>query len=406
MANEQDSTQTGPLKGLRVLDIGTWIAGPLGATMMAEFGAEVIKVEEPLEGDFLRRAGPKEKGLSFWWMTEGRNKKSVTLNLKHPEGRDILKALVRRSDVLFENFRPGVIEKWGLDQEALHAINPKLVMIRTSGFGQTGPYRTKAGYDRVATGYGGIMYVTGYPDSPPVRPGVVVVDYITGFLSMIGALLALYQRDAQGDGKGQWVDATLVESALRILEHTPAAYDRMGIVRERMGNRQPVDAPVDNFQAKDGGWIALAVVGDRQWPRFCEAIGRQDLADNPTYVKQQGRLDNEAELRSIAAAWVSEISRDEAVSRLQDCGLAAAPIYNIADVMQDPHIAAREDFIPVDVPEIGPVKMSNVTPRLSRTPGRISWGGPQLGQHNEEIYGGLLGLKPEDLARLRQDGTI
>jgi crotonobetainyl-CoA:carnitine CoA-transferase CaiB-like acyl-CoA transferase len=403
--NAQKPNSPLPLANVRVLDIGTRIAAPFAATLLADFGAEVIKVELPGTGDFMRTIGPFVGDYSLWWAVEGRNKKSITLDLRKRRGQDLFRKLVPHADVVVENFQPGTLEKWGLGYDALAQINPKLILTRASVYGQTGPYRDRPGLDRNGIGFGGLLYLTGYPDRPPVRPGVIISDYLTGIFNALAIMIALYQRDVSGGG-GQWVDLALYESVFRILEHTVAAYDRLGIMREREGNRLRNSAPLDNWETKDGKHICIIAAGDGLFPRLARAIERADLLDDPRFATFTSRAENGDAINQIVGDWCRQHTAEEIDRIMVAAEVPVTRALGIDEIMRDPHYAAREDIVTVDDPTIGPVKMQGVYPRLSATPGQIRRGAPKLGEHNEEIYRGLLGLSAEDLASLRTEGII
>ncbi len=396
-----------PLSGVRVLDVGTLIAGPFGATLLGDFGAEVIKVEQPGTGDSLRTMGMhRVEGVSLHWLNDARNKKSVTLNLRLPEGQALLRRLVAVSDVLIENFTPGTLDAWGLGWEELHALNPRLVMVRVSGYGQTGPYAKRPGYDRIALGFSGYMYPTGYPDRPPVRPAVATADYSTAIFGAMATLLALYWRDAQGGAEGQMVDLALFEPLFRISEDLIPAFDKLGLVRERIGNRNPNFAPAGNYQTKEGRWIQLAAGGDRVFQRLAAAMGRGDLAEDARYITARDRALNADALDAEITVWIAERGFDEVQDTLERAAVPVGGILSVREIAADPHYAARGDIVEIDHPDIGPVKAPGVIPKLSATPGRVTHGGPDLGAHNGEIYGGILGLSVENLAGLRERGVV
>jgi crotonobetainyl-CoA:carnitine CoA-transferase CaiB-like acyl-CoA transferase len=402
---------SGPLVGLRVLDLGTRIGAPFAATLLADLGAEVIKVELPGEGDFMRSIGPFVDGYSLFWAVEGRNKKSITLDLRTPAGQALLKRLVPLVDVIVENFQPGTLESWGLGYEVLAEINPAIILTRVSVYGQTGPYRDRPGLDRNGIAMGGLLYLTGYPDRPPVRPGLIVSDYLTGVFNAFAILAALYERDrrARTTGaapRGQWVDLALYESILRIMEHTLAAYDRLGIVREREGNRLKNSAPLDNWETKDGKWVCIVAAGDGLFPRLCRAMGREDLLADPRFATMARRAEHGDAINAEVAAWVKAHTAAEIEAILAAHEVPFGVAYSVADIFADPHVAAREDIVVVDDPVIGPVRMQGVYPRFSRTPGAIRRGAPRLGADNDEVYGRLLGLGPDELAALRRDRVI
>ncbi len=394
-----------PLTGIRVLDLGTRVAAPFAATLLADFGAEVIKAELPGRGDFMRSIGPFVNGYSLWWAVEGRNKKSITLDLRVPRGQELLKRLAVVADVIVENFQPGTLEEWGLGWDTLHALNPKLILARASVYGQTGPYRDRPGLDRNGIAFGGLLYLTGYPDRPPVRPGVIVSDYLTGVFNAFAIMMALYHRDVH-DGGGQWADLTLYESVFRILEHTVASYDRLGIVRERQGNRLPNSAPLDNWETSDGESVCIVAAGDALFARLARAMEREDLLQDARFASLRARVEHAEEINAIVGAWVKRHTAAEVEAILLAQQVPVARAYSIADIARDAHYQAREDTVVVEDPTIGPVRMQAVYPRLSATPGRIQRGAPQLGADNEEVYGSLLGLSADEIANLRAEGII
>ncbi len=393
-----------PLEGVRVLDLGTRIAAPFAATLLAEFGAEVYKVELPGSGDFLREIGPFVGDYSLWWAVDNRAKKSITLDLRHPEGRELFLRLVPHVDVIVENFRPGTLEEWGLDYPRLRSLNPQLILARVSVYGQTGPYRSRPGLDRIGIAFGGLLYLTGYPDRPPVRPGILVADYLTAVFNAFGIVLALLHR-ARG-GSGQWIDLALYESVFRVLEYTAAAYDRLGLVRERQGNRLPNSAPLDNWETKDGQFVCIVAAGDVLFRRLAKAMGRPDLPEDPRFATLQARVAHAEEIHAIVGEWVSRHTAEEVERILVEAEVPVSRVYSIADIFADVHYRERESLITVDDPVIGPVRMQAVYPRLSETPGRVSRGAPKLGEHNDEVYGGLLQLSVAERERLRALGVI
>jgi crotonobetainyl-CoA:carnitine CoA-transferase CaiB-like acyl-CoA transferase len=402
---------SGPLAGLRILDLGTRIGAPFAATLLADLGADVIKVELPGQGDFMRTIGPFVDDYSLFWAVEGRNRRSITLDLRKPAGQALLKRLVPICDAIVENFQPGTLEGWGLGYDELAAINPAIVLTRVSVYGQTGPYRDRPGLDRNGIALGGLMYITGYPDRPPVRPGVIVSDYLTGVFNAFAILAAIYERDrrARTEGaapRGQWVDLSLYESILRIMEHTLATYDRLGVVREREGNRLRNSAPLDNWQTSDGKYVCIIAAGDGLFPRLCRAMGREDLLADPRFRTMALRAEHGDEINGIVAAWVRERTSAEVQAILERHEVPCGVAYSVADIFADPHVQARGDIEGVDDPTIGRVRMQGVYPRFSRTPGAIRRGAPRLGEHNDEIYRGLLGLDEAELARLRAERVI
>ncbi len=394
-----------PLSGIRVLDIGTRVAAPFAATLLGDFGAEVIKVELPGTGDFMRSIGPFADGYSLWWAVEGRNKKSITLDLRKPRGQEVFRRLVPLADVVVENFQPGTLEEWGLGYDALARINPDLILTRASVYGQTGPYRDRPGLDRNGIGFGGLLYLTGYPDQPPVRPGVIISDYLTGVFNALAVMLALYHRDVHRGG-GQWVDLSLYESVFRVLEHTMAAYDRLGLVREREGNRLRNSAPLDNWETKDGKFVSIIAAGDGLFPRLARAMDREDLLHDPRFNTLARRAEHADEINAIVADWCRQHTAEEIEAIMLQAQVPVSRAFSIAEIAADPHYAARQDIVTVEDPTIGPVRMQGVYPRLSATPGRIQRGAPTLGEHNDEIYRGLLGLSAQEIEALRAEKVI
>ena len=394
-----------PLAGIRILDLGTRIAAPFAATLLGDFGAEIIKVELPGTGDFMRGIGPFVDDYSLWWAVEGRNKKSITLDLRKPRGQELIKRLIAVSDVAVENFQPGTLEEWGLGYETLRAINPGLILTRASVYGQSGPYRDRPGLDRNGIGFGGLLYITGYRERPPVRPGIIISDYLTGVFNAFAIMMALYHRDVHRGG-GQWVDLALYESIFRVLEHTVASHDRLGIVREREGNRLRNSAPLDNWETKDGQFVCIVAAGDGLFPRLARAIGREDLRADPRFASLKARVAHADEINAVVGDWVKQHTASEVETLLVAAQVPVTRAHSIADIAADPHYAAREDIVVVEDSTIGPVRMQAVYPRLSATPGRIQHGAPKLGEHNHEVYGTLLGLDAAQLAELEADGTI
>jgi crotonobetainyl-CoA:carnitine CoA-transferase CaiB-like acyl-CoA transferase len=402
---------SGPLAGLRILDLGTRIGAPFAATLLADLGADVIKVELPGQGDFMRTIGPFVDGYSLFWAVEGRNRRSITLDLRKPDGQALLKRLVGLVDVVVENFQPGTLEGWGLGYDALAAVNPGVILTRVSVYGQTGPYRDRPGLDRNGIALGGLMYITGYPDRPPVRPGLIVSDYLTAVFNAFSILAAVYERDqrAREHGtppRGQWVDLSLYESILRIMEHTLASYDRLGVVREREGNRLRNSAPLDNWQTSDGKYVCIIAAGDGLFPRLCRAMAREDLLAEPRFQTMGQRAEHGDEINGIVADWVRQRTSAEVQVILERHEVPFGVAYSVADIFADPHVEARGDIETVADPTIGPVRMQGVYPRFSRTPGEIRRGAPTLGEHNDEVYRELLGLTPADLERLRAQRVI
>ena len=397
-----------PLSGVRVLDIGTLIAGPFGATMLGDFGAEVIKVEQPGPGDALRgTASDGSAPRSGNWLVEARNKKSVTLNLRVEEGQNILRELIMQSDVLFENFTPGTLERWGLGWDAVHELNPKIIMVRVSGYGQSGPYSKRSGYDRIALGFSGYMYPTGFPDRFPIRPAFPTADYNTGTFAALSAMFALYHRDAQGDGgEGQMIDLALYEPPFRITADMMPHYLKTGEIRERIGNRNPTFAPAGTFETKDGRFVQIAAGGDRIFKRLVEAMDKAELAEDPRYAVSSERIQRADELEQMLCDWIAEREFKDIEEKLVSRNIPFGGIYTAADIAEDQHYAARENIVSVEDEELGTVSMPGVIPKMSATPGRIASAGPVIGDHNQEIYARLLGKSEQELSALKEKGII
>ena len=401
----------GPLEGLRVLDLGTRIAAPFCAGILGELGAEVIKIEQPGSGDFMREIGPfveTEDGLySLFWAVEGRGRKSVTLDLRQPEGQQLLAQLAEKCDVLCENFRPGTMERWNI---APAQLSDRLIMVRISAFGQDGPYAQRPGLDRLGIGYGGLLHLTGYPDLPPVRPGVTSSDYLTGIFAAQAATAALYRRDAGRNqeyrGRGAVIDATLYGSVLRILEWTIASYDRLGTVRTREGNRLANSAPIDNYLTADDKFVCLVAGSDVNFARLCRAMGRTDLIEDPRFARLAERAERSDEINGIVANWTRSLSAAEVERLAIAADVPVATAYTAADISNDPHMAARGDLISVADPVIGAVKQQSPAVRFVGEQRNTPSGAPRLGEHTREVLTELAGLDSLELDRLEQAGII
>jgi crotonobetainyl-CoA:carnitine CoA-transferase CaiB-like acyl-CoA transferase len=394
----------GPLSGIRVLEIGTLIAAPFAARLFAEFGAEVIKVEAPQGGDPLRKWRKLHKGTSLWWSLQSRNKKSIAIDLKTPEGVEIVRKLAASADVLIENFRPGGLEKLGLGWDVLSNINPRLVMVRISGYGQTGPYRDRPGFGAIGEAMGGIRYTTGDPDSPPARVGISLGDSLASLHGVIGALMAL-MRVRTGQGDGQVIDVSLVESVFNLMESLVPEYDVLGEVRERSGGALPGIAPSNTYPTADGGYVVIAGNSDPIFRRLMAVIGRPDLGEDPSLATNDGRVVRVAELDAAIAHWTTGQSATAALAELEAAEVPAGRIYSVADIVSDPHYLARGMVQSMTLDDGTPVRMPGIVPKLSATPGAIRWSGPRLGAHNEEVLASI-GYSPAAIAGLRQAGTI
>jgi crotonobetainyl-CoA:carnitine CoA-transferase CaiB-like acyl-CoA transferase len=397
---------THALEGLTVLDLATFVAAPFCCTLLGEFGAEVIKVEQPGKGDDLRRLGqPVVQDLSYWWLVEARTKKSITCNLRTPEGQALIKQLVPQTDILAENFRPGTMERWHLGYDDLRAINPGLVMVRISAFGQTGPYREQPGFGRIAAAVSGATYISGYPDRPPVPPGTPTIpDYLAGTFGALGALIALQHRHQTG--AGQVVDVGLYEPMLRMLDEMLPVYGATRHVRERIGSGTEYVVPHNHYQTRDGKWIAIACTNDRMFERLVIGAMQQ-----PSLLEQFGtmvaRMRGRNELDGLVQEWVRQFDAREVLTKLAAAEVPSSLVNSVQDLFEDPHIRARENILEFPNPLGGLLHMAGIVPKLSLTPGTIESVGPvAVGAHNEEIYCGRLGLTRDDLASLRDRGII
>ncbi|HET6971559.1 MAG TPA: CoA transferase [Phenylobacterium sp.] len=395
----------GPLADLVVVEMGTLIAGPFCGQILGDFGAEVIKVEDPKAGDPMRQWGRSlPKGLSPWWPVIGRNKKSVGLDLRQPEGQALAKQLIAGADVLVENFRPGALEKWGLGYEALSAINPRLIMARVSGFGQTGPYAQRAGYGLIGEAMGGLRHVTGEPDRPPARAGISIGDSLAAMHAVMGILMALHHRERTG--LGQVIDAALYESVLAVMENLVTEFDLTGYVRERSGSFLPGIAPSNAYPCANGEMILIGGNGDNVYARLTEAMGRPDLKTDPKFATHAARGTHQHELDAIIADWTAGFGLPELLAVLEAKGIPASRVYRAPDMLEDPQFAAREAIVSVDHPVFGPVRMQNAFPKLSATPGRVRWPGPALGEHTAEVLAKRCGVDQARLDELRGLGVV
>ena len=402
------TTAQGPLAGLKVLDLSIIVAGGTASSLMADFGAEVVKVERPGTGDPLRNWGPFANGVSLWWKVHSRNKKSITLNLGTPEGQDLLKRLVVESDVLIEGFRPGAMEKWGLGPNDLLAVNPKLVMLRYSGFGQTGPYKDRPGFGTIAECMSGYIGMTGFPDTPPNLPPIPLADEIAGVFGAMAGMMALYHRDTSGnpDTQGQVVDVSLFEPLFRLCIPHITMFDMLGINRERVGNDFPDAAPRNLYKTGDDRWLGLSATSQSTFESLAKAMGMPDLIDRPEFKDNAARLDNREILNDELQGWLGQRDLQETMDQLIPSGGVVGPVYDAPQIMADPHYLAREDIIDIDDPELGKTKMLGVVPKFSETPGSVQHAGPTVGEHNQHIYSSWLGLPADKLSQLSEEGTI
>ncbi len=394
----------GALADLRVLELGTLIAGPFCGQLLGDMGAEVIKIEAPGQGDPMRTWGPQKRGTpSVWWPVIGRNKKAITLDLRQAEGQSIFKDLCRKADVVIENFRPGTLEKWNCGWEQLSAINPRLILVRVSGYGQTGPYSQRAGYGGIGEAMGGLRYIVGEPDRPPSRVGISIGDSLAAVHACMGTLAALHHRHRTG--AGQVVDAAIYESVLSMMESLVTEYDQLGHVRERSGPILPRIAPSNVYPTRDG-IVMIGANQDTVFARLAAAREMPGLAQDPRYHDHQARGANQQELDTTIAQWTATLGTRELLARLEAHGIPSGLIYRTADMLEDPHYAAREAIVTTEHPVFGKLRMQNVAPRLSASPSSIRTPAPEMGQHNDEIYRGLLGLDAAALAELRTRGVV
>jgi len=395
----------GPLADLVVIEMGTLIAGPFAGQILGDFGAEVIKIEDPRVGDPMRQWGRSlPKGHSPWWPVIGRNKKSVGLDLRTPDGQAIARALIAQADVVIENFRPGAMEKWGLSYETLSKDNPRLVMARVSGFGQTGPYARRAGYGLIGEAMGGLRYVTGEPDRPPARAGISIGDSLAAMHAVMGITMALHERERTG--RGQVIDAALYESVLAVMENLVTEYDLTGYVRERSGSALPGIAPSNAYPCAEGELILIGGNGDTVFARLAEAMDRPELKTDPRFVSHAARGENQAELDGIVGGWTVGFALPDLLALLEAKGVPASRVFRAPDMLEDPQFAAREAIVSTEHPVFGQVRMQNAFPKLSRTPGSVRWPGPPLGAHTDEVLGARAGCSAKRLAELRAAGVI
>ena len=406
MARSKTRNTTLPLEGVRVLEVGTLLAGPFCAHLLADFGAEVIKIEPPGKADPMRRWRPKYKDRSLWWPLLSRNKKCVTLNLKEPEGQEIFRELVKKSDVGVENFRPGTLERWNIGYERLKSVNEGFILVRVSGYGQTGPYKERAGFGSVAEAFGGLRYLTGYPDRPPTRVGISIGDSLAGTFGAIGALTALYHRDAQKGAIGQVVDIGIYEAVFKMMESMIPDYKHLGLVRERTGSVLPGVSPSNIYPTRDEKYVVIAANADAVFARLTRAMGQPELSEDSRFSSHEARGDQMEELDGIISDWSQSYDSKELLDLLSESGVPAGPIYSAAEIIDDPHYWAREMLLSFSDPALGEMVIPGIVPKLSETPGRVNWLGPDLGEHNREIYQNLLDFDDQEFERLNAEGIL
>ncbi len=400
-----EKTTKRPLDGFRVLELGQLLAGPFTGSMLAYFGAEVIKVEAPNTGDPIRKWRVLKDGTSLWWYSLGRNKKSITINLRSEQGQEIVRRLASKSDALIENFRPGTMEKWGLGPDDLQSGNPGLIYARISGYGQTGPYASRPGFASVCEGVGGLRYVNGFPGEAPVRPNLSLGDTLTGMHAMIGILMACIHRDRGGNGKGQVIDAAIYESVFNMMEAIVPEYDGAGVIREPSGSTLTGIVPTNTYRCTDSKFVIIGGNGDSIFKRLMLAIGRSEMAEDERFTDNAGRVEHEPEIDAAITQWTSSRTSTEVLAAMEKAAVPSGPINSVADMMEDEHFKARNLFEKVEV-NGEPLTIPAMRPLMNDTPGRTDWPGPELGAHNEEVLGSLLGLSDEELKTMKNNGTI
>lgn len=390
-----------PLQGVRVIDAGNMVAAPFATVLLADLGADVIKLEHPENGDGQRKLEPITKeGIPLWWKSISRNKRCITLNLGKQEGAEIFRELCKTADVVVENYRPGTFERWGIGQDVIEQINPKIVMLRISGFGQTGPYANRAGFGRVAEAMAGLTNLIGEPDGPPMTPGYPLGDLIAGLFGAFSVMVGLYNRDAKG-GTGQSIDLALFESVLRLLDFDPIQYDQMNEIHRRSGNAASYVAPSSTFQTKDGKWLTLAASTQSVWLRLAKAVDREDMIGDPRYAENPQRLERSDEVNGAIGEWIEQRTLEQVVERFEAHEVAFSTIYDARDMFNDAQYQAREALVRVPDSDLGEAVVQNVIPKFSKTPGSVDWLGSKMGAHNEEIYCGELGYTAEKLQQLK-----
>ena len=404
MATEEQLKTYGPLADLRVIEMGVLLAGPFCGQLLGDYGAEVIKIEQPGVGDPMRNWGQeKPHGKSLWWPVIARNKKSITLNAREVEGQEIVKQLVEETDILIENFRPGTMERWNLGYEELARVNPRLIMVRVTGFGQTGPYSPQAGYGAIGEAMGGLRYVVGERDRPPSRIGVSIGDALAATFATMGALSAIHARETTG--RGQVVDSAIYEAVLSMMESLIPEYQIGNYIRERSGSILPNVAPSNSYPTRDGDYL-IAANQDTVFKRLVQAMGRAELGEDERYATHGARGLHQQELDDIIAGWTRDFSSAELQHLLNEHGVPNGKLFTAPDMLENEHYAARDAIISINHPALGEIKMQNVFPKLSETQGKVKWCGPELGQHNDEIYRDMLNFSEEKIAEYKEKGII
>ena len=406
--DDQDAARSdaGPLSGVRILELGMILAGPFAGRLLADLGAEVVKIEPPRRPDPMRQWGHEINGKSLWWSIIARNKRCITLDITDRRGRELFLELVRRSDAILENFRPGTLERWGLSYEELSAVNEGIVLTRISGYGQTGPYADRPGFASAAEAMGGLRYINGFPGELPPRCGISLGDSLAAMFAVQGLLTALYNRDVLSDGKGQVVDVSILESCFALTESAAADYDRLGVVRQPSGTGLPGVAPSNVFRTADGRLIVIAANKDSLFRRLCEVMGQPELALDSRFCSHRARGENAELIDRLVQDWAAKLTATKLLETLNRAGVVCAPVNSIADIFDDPHARAREMLTLHSDPEIGDFTGPGLIPKFSETPGAIRWTGPEPGEHNAEILGGQLGLSDAELEALGTQGVL
>ncbi|KJS88380.1 MAG: hypothetical protein JM58_01015 [Peptococcaceae bacterium BICA1-8] len=395
-----------PLEGLKVIDASTMLAGPWACTYLADFGAEVIKIEHPEKGDHARSFGRYKKGVPILWKTLNRNKKAITLNLGKPEGQELFKKLVTHVDIVVENFRPGTFEKWNLGWDILSSINPSLIMLRTTGYGQTGPYSSRAGFGTIAEGMSSFTSVNGSEKGPPTLPGIPLADGVNSAFGALSIMIALYERNNNSDGRGQYIDISIYEPLMRFMEAHLTAFDQLGIIPKPLGNGSMTNAPRNAYETKEGKWLALSGSSQDTAMRVFEVIGREELKEDERFATNENRLKNVKELDSIIGSWIKERELEEVVRAFNDVGAAIGPMYDVSQVFEDSHFKHRESFVTMEDEDFGEIRVPNVFAKFSKTPGKVRTLGPEKGKHNHEIYQGLLALSDQEIDDFKSRNII
>lgn len=399
---KHDTEKDGPLAGLKVIDCSTVLAGPMAGMVFGDFGADVIKIEHP-DGDALRKMGAVKDGHGLWWKITGRNKRALVLDLHDDDGKDVFKALVKESDVLIENFRTGTLERWDLGWEVLHALNPRLIMLRVTGFGQTGPYKHRAGFGTVAEAFSGFAHITGEANGPPTLPPFGLADGVAAYHGVFATMFAIYERDVQGSGKGQYIDLSLYEPMFALLGAQAPTFDQLGIIQNRSGNRSANNAPRNTYKTKDGRWVALSAAAPSITRRVMELTGGKAAAEDPRFATNAGRVAHIEEVDAIVGGWIARHTLKEVLEAFDKAEAAIGPVYDIGQIFENPQYRARDSVTTIEDKDLGPLRMQNVFPRMSRTPGRIKHGGPRLGEHSAQVLDELVrtgGISAELAARV------